>query len=300
MKKILIASRWCTPARNPRAFRTAELLDEFLQREYDITVFLPDEAKISKKIRHIKVGSKCFNTSAKYVFGKKTHSENVYVNKAKKIFGYFFGDGIRTLLYTYSLYGLAKSHLRKEHDYDVILSISYPFYVNVAVALLKRYVSPMTILIADCGDPFYANPSFPKAFYLKYLEKWVLNQFNYITIPIESARGSYLEYLPSERIKVIPQGFKLIDIQENTYHKNHVPTFGYAGVFYESIRNPRYFFEYLLTLKQVFHFVVYAIADGFTVRLLSEYKEKLGEKLEICEAVDRDVLIPKMAAWELS
>lgn len=297
-KKILIASRWYAPIKNPRAFRAYELLMEFVRRGYDVTAFLPEDAEMQADARTVLVPHGKMAGSVMRAKKSNNKMKSRLLQRLRKMFLFLFGDGPNIICYAYSLYKSIKTHLGNKNDYNVIISISYPFYVNVALACLKRYINPATVLIADCGDPFYANPSFKKAFYLKYLEKWVLNQFDYVTIPIEAARSNYLEYLPPEKIKVIPQGFKLMDIPASTYQKNTVPTFGYAGVFYESIRNPRYFFEYLLTLQQDFRFVVYAIADGFTARLLAEYKEKLGDKLDIREAVDREVLIPEMATWE--
>lgn len=297
-KKMLIASRWYAPIKNPRAFRTYELLMEFVRREYDVSVFLPEDAEVHVRANVVFVPYGKMAGSIDRANNSNVNLKFRFLARIRQIFLFLFGDGPKIIRYCYSLYRSLKSSLRHHNDYDVILSISYPFYVNVALACLKRYVHPSTVLIADCGDPFYANPSFKKAFYLKYLEKWVLNQFDYVTIPIEAARSCYLEYLPPEKIKVIPQGFRLMDIPDGVYQKNPVPTFGYAGVFYESIRNPRYFFEYLLTLKQDFRFVVYAIADGFTAGLLAEYKKKLGEKLDVREAVDRKVLISEMATWE--
>ena len=291
MGKILIASRWYKPEKNPRAFRTYELVEELLKRGNIITTFLPEDAQVASRVNNMTVPH---GEMKKSVLRRKKSS----FGGLRSAFVYFIGEGPTMVRYAFCLYKMIRKHLLVHNDYDVIISISYPFYVNVALAFIKKFTSQSTVLIADCGDPLYKNPNFKKAFYLKYFEKWVLNQFDYVTIPIEAARNNYLEYLPPEKIKVIPQGFKLMDIPDSAYRKNAVPTFGYAGVFYEPIRNPRFFFEYLLTLKQDFCFVVYAIADAFTAGLLAEYKEKLGDKLEIREAVDREVLIPEMATWD--
>ena len=97
---------------------------------------------------------------------------------------------------------------------------------------------------------------------------------------------------------MIPQGFKFTVIKEDLYKRNDIPTFGYAGIFYESIRNPRYFLEYLTTLNFGFKFVVYAREDGFTNGLLAEYKDKLGNKIDVHGAIDREKLIQEMAKWD--
>ena len=298
MKKILIASRWYKPTKNPRAFRTFELAEEFRKRGYDVTAFLPEDAQVQANIKHIAVP--CGDMGASVNRAKKNVDSwhTCILEKIRQLFLYLCGDGPKTIRYCFLLYKSLRVRLSQRNDYDVILSISYPFYVNVAIALLKKHVSPQMVFIADCGHPFYDNPSFKKVFYLKYFERWVLSKFDYVTIPIEAARSSYLQYIPPEYIKVIPQGFSLLDIPAGTYQKNTVPTFGYAGVFYEAIRNPKFFFEYLLTLQQNFRFIVYAIPDIFTGKLLAEYKEKLGRKLDVREAIDRESLIPEMATWD--
>lgn len=298
MKRVLIASRWYKPKKNPRAFRTYELVSELVRRKYGITAFLPSDAQVQALINHVPVPNGEMNNELSDSLSNRKSVILLVRNAIRKIFLYLFGDGPKTILYSYMLYKKLRTSLKKNNNYDVIISISYPFYVNVAIACVKSFIRPSTIIIADCGDPFYSNPSFEKAFYLKYLEKWVLKQFDYVTIPIDDACSNYLEYLPRDRIKVIPQGFKLMDISSKIYRKNTVPIFGYAGVFYESIRNPQFFFDYLLTIGNDFRFVVYAISDVFTENILNKYKRKLGDRLVVKNAVEREVLIQEMAKWE--
>ena len=46
-KKVLILSRWYYPIKNPRAFRTTELLQELYRRgKYDVTAVLPNFADL--------------------------------------------------------------------------------------------------------------------------------------------------------------------------------------------------------------------------------------------------------------
>ena len=58
-----------------------------------------------------------------------------------------------------------------------------------------------------------------------------------------------------EKIRIIPQGFEITDIDEKKYIKNRVPTFCFAGMFYENIRNPQFFLDFLLSLKDDFKFI---------------------------------------------
>ncbi len=298
MKKILIASRWYKPIKNPRAFRTYELISELKRRGYEITACLPEDAEVQNNVNHAIVPCGNMMKSVERTNSDISSSKTVFFNKIRNLFLFFLGDGPVALRYAFYMYKVVKQIIKNGNKFDVIISISYPFYINVAIALLKKVFNPSTIMIADCGDPFYNNTSFNKAFYLKNLEKWVLNRFDYVTIPIENAKKDYLNYLPQNNICVIPQGFKFTVIKEDLYKRNDIPTFGYAGIFYESIRNPRYFLEYLTTLNFGFKFVVYAREDGFTNGLLAEYKDKLGNKIDVHGAIDREKLIQEMAKWD--
>lgn len=42
--KILVISRWFNPSKNPRAFRTSELVREFSIRGYTVDLFAPSNA----------------------------------------------------------------------------------------------------------------------------------------------------------------------------------------------------------------------------------------------------------------
>ena len=89
-----------------------------------------------------------------------------------------------------------------------------------------------------------------------------------------------------------------MDIDGALCRPNAVPTFCYAGIFYEHIRNPKFFLDYLLTLDQSFRFVVYCLEDTFSQEMLSSYKKLLGEKLLIKSPIDRESLIHEMAKMD--
>ena len=296
-KKILILSRWYYPAKNPRAFRTTELVKELFRRgKYDITAVLPSFADLqdcavdAHFIPTISVPAKCGKD------GSVSLKDRV-LEQIRSVLRFIVGDSPGNIIYSFRLYFVLRKLLQEEH-YDVVMSISFPFYVHIAVALAMKCSSFKSIFIADCGDPFYVNPSCTMAFYLKWLEKYFLGKFNYITIPMEAARKSYADYGIDDRIRIIPQGFAITRIADGAYRKNPVPVFCFAGLLYEKIRNPRYFLDYLLQVKQDFIFVFYALPDAFTINLLQEYKEKLGDRLEIREPLPREELIHVMATME--
>lgn len=298
---ILIATRWYAPVKNPRSFRTIELVREICSRGCNIDLFLPQGSKIQYcsninyyHIIYPEVKNKC----NKIQLNEHVSLKIRIIGSIKKILRYLIGDSPRNFLYgIYLLKDLCK--ISKKNQYDMILAISYPFYVLLAVAIFRHFFyEKQSIFVADCGDPFYYNPANPKAFYLKYLEKFVLRQFDYIAIPEPAAICAYKNYNLNNLIKIIPQGVTIIDINENLYKKHEIPVFCYSGVFYESIRNPEYFFEYLSKLSIDFRFIVYGLPDPFTMKILKKYKSILKEKLIIKQPIDRYDLIYVMSRMD--
>lgn len=302
---ITICSRWCYPHKNPRAFRTFELLTEFIRREEYVYSFLPDTPDLrNKKISNIvyvsdykRLDNQIRNFSADECVNKIGIGKKLFMHM-KKLFFYLFNDTPYTILYAFNLLiCLFKNREHRGHD-DVIISISNPFYIHMVVVIALKILHQRPVMIADCGDPFYFNPSRNVAPYLRLIEKWVLSQFDYISIPIEAARSAYNTYGIDNKIRIIPQGFNLIEVTEDEYKRNFIPTFCYAGVFYENIRNPEYFFEYIKHISNEFKFVVYALPGSFTESILAKYKKFLGDKLEVYSPIEREKLIHIMAKMD--
>ena len=296
-QKILIVSRWYSPVNNPRAFRTTELLDELIKRnKYDVSAILPSFADINKdKLEAVFLPA--FSMPSKVDDEGRIEWRYRLTDLIRQIIRFFFGESPGNMIYAVRVY-FALKKLLKKNKYDAVISISYPFFVNISVALATMKFKVNLVKIADCGDPFYDNPAYRKAPYLKWVEKKILQCFDYVVIPIKEAQKSYVDYEISKKIKIIPQGFAIENIAAGTYKQNIVPTFCFAGIFYEKIRNPEYFFQYLLDIEENFLFVVYALTDTFTQKMLNEYKKKLGNKLEIRKAVPRKDLIHIMAKMD--
>mgnify|MGYP000957476316 CR=1 FL=1 len=296
-QKILIVSRWYSPVNNPRAFRTTELLDELIKRnKYDVSAILPSFADISKdKLEAVFLPA--FSMPSKVDDEGRIEWRYRLTDLIRQIIRFFFGESLGNMIYAVRVY-FALKKLLKKNKYDAVISISYPFFVNISVALATMKFNANLVKIADCGDPFYDNPAYRKASYLKWVEKKILQCFDYVVIPIKEAQKSYVDYEISKKIKIIPQGFAIENIAARTYKQNIVPTFCFAGVFYEKIRNPEYFLEYLSGIKNNFLFIVYALPDAFTQEILTTYKKKLGNKLEIRKAVPRKGLIHIMAKMD--
>ena len=297
---ILIVARWYAPSKNPRAFRTTELVREFGNRGHQVDIFLPIGCKKFKYENIVYHNIPMFKEKSVYEAGQSEMHTNLLKRGLmiiKKILRYLIGDSPRNLLYgVYLIKYLYK--ISDKNKYDMVLAISYPFYVLLAVSVFRFFYKEKSIFVADCGDPFYYNPANSKAFYLKYLEKFVLHQFDYIVVPTFSAILAYQNYNLSNRIKIIPQGVKIININETLYKPCRIPTFCYAGVFYEKIRNPEYFFQYLCNIPSDFQFVVYGLPDFFTMKILKKYKEILKNKLVIRKPIEREKLIYEMSKMD--
>ena len=303
--RILIASRWYIPEKNPRAFRTTELVQELKKREYELDLFLPSNSALIEDeflhtvVHRIPVIEHCDQLMVKVARDDRIWNQVIAKGIRLIRYGltYLLGGGFRDIYYAVKLF-IELMKFSKKKYYDLVISISFPFYVHIALAVFSLFNKNIKVLVADCGDPFYCNPAISKAFYFKYIERWVMRRFDYVTVPVESAVQAYRHCNIEERIKFIPQGFKLLDISDDLYTPNSIPTFCYAGVFYKKTRNPEYFFQYLATLKQKFCFVVYALNDTFTLSILNKYKKILKDRLVIEAPVNRDTLIYEMAKMD--
>ena len=294
--KILLISRWHYPAANPRAFRTTELLRELALRDYEVTAILPGFSRNippNVDVRYAGIGEDGGCSSSR----RTAHSQRIktaLIAVARKLSLYFLGDTPKGVVYGLKLLKILPE-LLAANKYDAVISISYPFYCHIATAFCKNKSHGKPVFIADCGDPVYATPAASNAFYIKWLEGMVLRCFDYVAVPVAEAKAAYRGYGIEDRLVVIPQGFRLLDIDEKSYKPNGVPTFCFAGVFYEKIRNPIYFLEYLSSLDREFKFIVYLLPDAFSIQVLQKYKATLKDRLEIRAPLPREELIHAMS-----
>lgn len=292
-KKILIVCRGFHPSNSPRANRATELAKEFALQGHAVTVLTPKDPIIHEPfeiehgitIKHL--GSPHWKNPN---FGNS--KIGVFLNRASVRFF--------QLIMEYpdiELMFIVKKALRRERDYDLLISIAVPYPVHWGVAMVwnKKHKIAKT-WVADCGDPYMGcdTDSFKKLPHFKYVEKWFMRKANFITIPVESARKAYYSEFHT-KIKIIPQGFKIkpIEIPINT-QTNSVPTFAYAGGFIPIVRDPRSFLKYLSSLDIDFRFIVFSNNS----ELLDEYRNVLGEKLQINHFVPREELLKILASMD--
>lgn len=309
---ILIVSGFFYPLNTPRSFRTTELVKEFIRRGYKVTVInampvigynyqdIPlDMANLD--IHNIydyrtielqnfnSISSKTVQIKNKYLFNIK--------KKVARLLYYF------TAYTFYEVHNRVKNYIKsnfKGTKYDKIISIGLPVQCHTAIAYcIKNNIIFCDTAIADYGDPFSVQEDVKVAPYFRLIERKMLKYFNYVTIPIETAKRNYEKLTDESKIKVIPQGFNFNDIVTSSYKENEIPTFAFAGVLYANVRNPKSFLEYLSQLKKDFKFIIYTNLDsGDTLSILSPYKEKLGDKLELRPAIPRLDVIQELSKMD--
>jgi hypothetical protein len=181
---------------------------------------------------------------------------------------------------------------------DLLISVGLPFSVHLATALARRYLGlSATSAVADYGDPFsYPNPGIRACFYAPPLERWVLEQFDFVSVPTEGARQAFRGLKAPEAIRVIPQSCDIAAFRTAEYRPHRVPTFGYAGVFYKGIRNPTPILEHLAQTPTDFRLVLYTdLSHVETSELLRPYQARLQDRLEVRRPIPREDCIYELS-----
>ena len=305
MKKILITTYSFYPEITPRSFRVFELAKEFGRRGYEVDIMIPeidyDFTDLSNRYSF-----NIYKISSGFLFNKNAKVKNIKkttLNTNKSLIKYiliciskFFYLGGKSFEYSFSLYNQLIKLDKK--NYEVVLSVGLPISVHLGTALYLNKIKPK-VSIADYGDPFSFNNELESKFYFKFIEKMILNQFDYISVPIREAVKNYTFFKNKNFIKVIPQGFDFSSTKIAEYKKNQILTFGYAGVFYEKIRNPKVLFEYLVKLDFDFRFVIYTDRDKFqNMKLINPYMDLLGDKLLVKSLIPREECIYNLSKMD--
>lgn len=303
-KKLIITTYFFPPENTPRAFRAFELSKYFSSQGLEVEIFTPEtdydygffEKKYGFKVNLVKRGLfiNKFVTSIKKNESNKSESKFSFL---KKLGSYFIGN--KDIEYSYTLYKTLKENVK---SYDYILSIALPFSVTLGTALFISYKKPEKLGIAEYGDPYYYSPYFNKFVIHKYMEKWALSKFNFVTITTDKILKYFLPYKKEEHIKVIPQGFDFAEVSTATYLKNSVPTFAYAGIFYEKERDPTDFLNYLISLDDYeYKFNIYTDLKGNNgngYKLVEPFIEKLNGKLILHDLIPRDQCIYELSKMD--
>lgn len=291
--KILVISQHLHPMQTPRAHRTTELVKELARQGHEVTVYAVlgkyDYTEFQKEN-----GVKVKNIPIRWMW----HAYNSDDDKRRTLF-----DKVLMRLFHKNFefpeiefrYRIPQI-LKKDWNYDLLLSIGAPHHIHWGVARYRKHNSNRfpAYWIADCGDPFMMNnttnghrPRYEKE------ERLFCELADRITVPVESAKSAYYQEYRS-KIEVIPQGFQIDVITNNSEPSNTVPTFAYAGTFYRDIRNPSTFLKYLASVEIDFRFIVYSAHT----ELIDPFKEAIGDKLIIRKPIPRQELIQELSKMD--
>lgn len=250
--KILIISNHTYPLQGPRAFRTAELSEQFVRMGHEVILYTV-MGKFDYSLYQKETGIKMRNI--KPIFATSANDGTHRYNLFDKFMFHFFH---RLILWPQCEFHFCVEKIIKQNpNVDMLITIAYPHSIHSGAARAKKKnpnIFPK-IWICDCGDPFMLNPFINAPKYMKKFEVMWCNMCDYISVPTkESYKGYYQKYW--DKIRVIPQGFDFSKTPIAQYKKNEVPTFIFAGTIYPGVRDIHPFMDYLLKFDKPYKFFV--------------------------------------------
>jgi len=292
-KKVMIVSASFYPENSPRSFRTTELSKELSTQGHDVTVYVPAKGRDYSRfeIEH--------TLKIKSIGELKWKAIDLKGGRIERIIRRIINRALHLLFEWPDIELMFKIPriLKAENKYDLIVSIASPHPIHWGVAKAqgddKRIAE---CWIADCGDPYMGDTtdSFRKIFYFRYVEKWFCRKADYITIPFDGAKSAYYPEF-HDKIRIIPQGFKLDNVKIDKYSKVYdYPVFAYAGGFIPGRRDPGALLNFLSTYNKRFKFIVYTSQPD----LILPFKKVLNEKLDIRDYIPREELIMVLSTMD--
>lgn len=283
-QKILIVCLSFYPELTPRSFRATELAKELAVQGHLVTVLLPyDEHRDVSLFEKLGIQFKYFGPLIWKVIKPWGNS---FIGDLNRKFG-----RVLNLLLDYpniEILWRLKPALKKENNYDLLISIAVPHEINWAIAQIRKNGKEIAkTWVADCGDPFMGNilEAIRPPFYFGYFEKLFCKRADFISVPTQTSLNAYYpEY--KNKFRIIPQGFNFEEINLSTNHAlNQVPTFAYAGKVAQSgIRSLNTFIEKLIVSKQDFVFHVF----GAEAKLnLKKYADLYSTKIILHDPLKR-------------
>lgn len=298
--KVAIVTAFFAPISTPRSFRATELAKEFARRGDDVTVYNCTSVVDApySTIKNVKYIDLLVRSISSNNIQSKINNHKLSVS----VFNFFKRIAFYWTLSTWLIYlkGLFLK-FNTDEQYDLLISIGLPFTIHWGVSTkIGKKKELAKCYVADYGDPFSKNNiNINVAPYFQYIEKRVINKFDYISIPTEKAISTYTWLKPIEKIKVIPQGFCFDEINLESYIPNKVPTFAYAGIFYPDIRNPRKLFEILLSFNFEYKFYIFTSKSNTdSYGCILPFIEQFGDKLVVVNAIPRLDLIKELSKMD--
>ena len=299
--KIHIICGLFYPELHPRAFRATELALEFVRRGHQVTVSLNKtldgfdyESYIKQsgvKINRMGIQHGGLNEAAVVT---KIQNRSVLYRKFYEVTAYLTGRSI--FIRSRKIAG----KMCVDSDVDMIIAISTPFIciLGTSYYLRKHHFKDSCVMIADSGDPFYYSKQNNLAPWFKVVERNAYKQFDYLTIPVETAMPGYNRLIPESKIRIIPQGFNMNSLRLFKGEHQKPVKFAYSGVFYMDIRNPEFLFAFLdkQTSDYEFHWFMRYEDPAFT-NMLEKYPNLKAKTIKRV-ALGRDELLYELSRMD--
>lgn len=308
--KVIIVSYFFFPENKPRAFRTFELAKGLSKSGYNVEVVIPTYSLNGELIKYDDLLSDYPSLCIRRLENvrKKLNNNDVRTkNKKSKIplgvmllfrrIIYFVFPSGKDSVYGWKLI----QYFRKNHSTaDTVISISYPYSVHMGTILARKLgFLKVNTVITEFGDTLVGCPALPRSFVHNLIQKFISKNTNTIITPTDKSVANFTLYKSKDHVKVIPQGYDFSDTRTKEYVKNRIPTFGYAGSFHATARNPKILLQYLSTLDFEFKFIVYSnIKDPELVNIFDEYGAKLKDKLQVMGIIPRLEVIESMSTFD--
>ena len=323
--KIGLATYFFPPDINPRAFRVFELARHFAKMGHAVDIYVPDwrldypamekahgfqiipvspgfwlnrYERLAAKgyLPHAPEGATKGPAAASMPISSPasgTPKHVSWLSRLKTRLVDFMYMGGFTFEYFWPLY---QRLARSGTSYDLLISVALPMAPHLGTALaLRKRPSLASTAIAEYGDPYAYNSVIRPPRWHRWLEKWMMSFFQYITIPIAKALPAYTPFKPETAIRIIPQGIDFAGVAVAPYTPQPRPTFMYAGNFYKDVRNPTELLTFLQARPEDFRFVIYTnTQDPASYDLIRPFVEA-DPRFEARPLVPRDACI-----WEMS
>ncbi|MCI0454772.1 MAG: glycosyltransferase [Candidatus Dadabacteria bacterium] len=280
--KLLVCAYYFPPIGTPRSYRWREFVTHLSQKGWAIDILT-----INTNSKHSNYDSKLMDNLPNELSVFRTypgimhHFSNLLLSKTRdnpefsslnartsfrqklwKSLFKIFEKKLRTVFIpdeavSWLPFALMKGNkLVKEGSYDVIISSGFPFTCHIVGFFLKRF-SGGKPWIADYGDPWVYNPSFPlpewRSSIDKKIESKILRDANRLIFTTDKTKEHYLNlypFLKSENINVITQGFSHKEFSESIPERTDKFRIVYTGSFYKD-EEPFIFFDALKHIGQI-------------------------------------------------
>lgn len=285
------------PQVHPRAFRSTELALELARRGHKVSVTNLSRVEGFNYETYAKEnGIEIINTNL-YVL-KDVNGINKIPNSKFGVFKRWCIEYFLAGTVLFNSRRVAKQVKIKENT-DYLLAISTPFICIYGVSLKLRKMKNPPFAVADSGDPFYYSKQVKHAPWFAGIERRVYKDYKYLTIPTDNAIQSYSPLIPANKIKIIPQGFRVDDVKLfQGEHSEHETSFAYAGVFYWDIRNPQFLFEYLENKDEDFSFHIFMRYQDTVLNAMLDKFPKTKSKTTIRYSLPRPELLYELSKMD--